>query len=44
MSVENKIDELRSINGLKNNDRYFKVGDVIQVPTPLERVYGLLRM
>ena len=30
MSVENKIDELRNINGLKNNDRYFKVGDVIR--------------
>jgi len=30
------------------NDRptegHFKVGDVIQIPTPIERVYGLLRM
>ncbi len=23
---------------------HFKVGDVIQIPTPIERVYGLMRM
>lgn len=32
--VEKKIDELESINGLKNNDRYFKVGDVIRYTGP----------
>ena len=25
-------------------EAHFKVGDVIQIPTPLDRVYGLLRM
>ena len=30
MSVEERINELKKIGGLKNNDRYFKVGDVIR--------------
>ena len=28
----------------KPTEAHFKVGDLIQVPLPLERVYGLLRM
>ena len=28
--MKKKIDELKSINALANNDRYFKVGDVIR--------------
>lgn len=28
----------------KPTEAHFKVGDVIQIPTPIERVYGLLRM
>jgi len=34
LSVENKIDELKKIGGLKNNDRLFKVGDVIRYVGP----------
>ena len=30
MSIKNKIDELKKVGGLKNNDRLFKVGDVIR--------------
>ena len=33
-AIEKKIDELKSINGLKNNDRYFKVGDVVRYTGP----------
>tara|TARA_R110000824_G_scaffold286694_1_gene474813 strand:- start:168 stop:482 length:315 start_codon:yes stop_codon:yes gene_type:complete len=28
--IKNKLDELKSISGLKNNDRDFKVGDVVR--------------
>jgi len=28
----------------KPTESHFQVGDVIQIPTPLERVYGLMRM
>ena len=34
MSVEERINELKKIGGLKNNDRLFKVGDVIRFVGP----------
>ena len=32
--TKNRIEELKSINGLENRDRYFKVGDVIRYTGP----------
>ena len=38
MSVENKISELKKVGGLKNNDRYFKVGDVVRQVAPNQSI------
>jgi hypothetical protein len=32
--IKKKIDELKGISGLKNNDRNFKVGDIVRFTGP----------